>query len=244
MDTISPPGGSPLPGSALPEQDGPAPAADARSTEVPDDDVVRSADAERFRQIFIGLRLPPDGPRLIGITSAVRGEGRTTIACGLAWTLAADLDAPIMLVEADLTRPTLAAALGLPATPGLHEALRGDRTLAEVAYPLSERLSVVVAGSAAGDSDPLMRAFALRDPGHRLPDRRTIAILDLPPLIGPGYSPLAARVADVLVLVVRAGVTPVDMVRAALARLGEQEPQGVVLNAARSSLPHWWPDRG
>jgi Mrp family chromosome partitioning ATPase len=84
----------------------------------------------------------------------------------------------------------------------------------------------------------------LRDPFHTLhgPDR--IVILDLPPLINHSYSPLAASIADAIVLVVRAGVTPIDVVREAIARLEDRPPSGVVFNAPRSSLPTWWPGRG
>lgn len=69
-------------------------------------------------------------------------------------------------------------------------------------------------------------------------------ILDLPPIINHSYSTLAASVADAVVLVVRAGVTPADVVREAIARLEDRPPQGVVFNGPRSSLPTWWPGRG
>ena len=69
-------------------------------------------------------------------------------------------------------------------------------------------------------------------------------ILDLPPLLNHRYSPLVAGVADAIVLVVRAGVTPIGVVREALALLEDRPPVGVVFNGPRSSLPGWWPGRG
>src|SRR5437868_10349891 len=62
------------------------------------------------------------------ISSAISGEGRTTIALGLAQTFASDLDVPSLLVEADLERPALAPRLGIAPGPGLCEVLRGERS--------------------------------------------------------------------------------------------------------------------
>jgi non-specific protein-tyrosine kinase len=200
---------------------------------------------ELYRQIYVSLDLPADAHTVvIGVTSAISGEGRTTVALGLAQTLAVDLDVPIALVEVDLERPSLALHFDIPPAPGLCEVLRGDGQLEAVMHPVSDNLSVVTTGAVGPDSARLLRQLPLGDPFHTLhgPDR--IVILDLPPLINHSYSPLAASIADAIVLVVRAGVTPLDLVREAIARLEDRPPSGVVFNAPRSSLPTWWPGRG
>lgn len=197
-----------------------------------------------YRQIFVSLGLSPDTkPITIGITSAISGEGRTTIAHGLAQTLAFDLDVPITLVEVDLERPSFAPFFGIAPAPGLCEVLRGECRLDEVLRAISDNLSIVTTGAVGPDSARLLRQLPLCDPFHAAQAPRGVLILDLPPIINHSYSPLAASVADAIVLVVRAGVTPVDVVREAIARLDDRPPQGVVFNGPLSSLPGWWPRR-
>lgn len=199
---------------------------------------------ELYRKIFVSLGLSPDDKRItIGITSAISGEGRTTIAHGLAQTLAVDLDVPVTLIEVDLERPSLAPVFGITPAPGLCEVLRGECGLDEVLRAVSDNLSIVTTGAVGPDSARLLRQLPLRDPFHSPQSPLGVLILDLPPIINHSYSPLAASVADAIVLVVRAGVTPADVVREAITRLEDRPPQGVVFNGPVSSLPSWWPHR-
>jgi non-specific protein-tyrosine kinase len=194
--------------------------------------------SEIYRQVYVSLDLPHDAhPLVIGVTSAISGEGRTTVALGLAQTLAADLDVPITLVEVDLERPSLALHFGLAPSPGLCEVLRGDCGFDEVMRAVSEGLSVVTTGTVGPDSARLLRQLPARDPFHGTEAPRGLVILDLPPVINHSYSSLAASVADAVVLVVRAGVTPSDVVQEAIARLENRPPQGVVFNAPRTAFP-------
>lgn len=199
-------------------------------------------ESELYRQVYVGLDLPSNvQPIVIGVTSAISGEGRTTIALGLAQTLAVDLDVPVTLVEADIERPSLAIHFDIAPAPGLCEMLRGEYQIDEVMRPLSRNLSVISTGCASSDSARLLRQLAIQDPFHASTVLNGVVILDLPPLINHSYSPLVASIADAIVLVVRARVTPLEVVREAIARLEDRPPQGVVFNAPRSSLPLWWP---
>jgi hypothetical protein len=100
---------------------------------------------------------------------------------------------------------------------------------------------VVPVGMAGRNVARLLRRLPLDDPFHHAERSSGITILDLPPIVNHGYGALAAGAADATVLVVRAGVTPLPMVREAIARLEDQPPQGVVFNGPRSALPSWWP---
>jgi protein-tyrosine kinase len=200
--------------------------------------------AELFRNIYASIRLTPDHHPVIGVTSAIRGEGRTTVACGLAQTLALDLDCPITLIEADLEQPFLASALGIPPAPGLADLIRDGGQLADVRQRVSSNLYVVPAGSLEGDAARLLHQLSNVNLSAGRSWQSSITVLDLPPLLEQGYAGLAARTADTLLLVVRTGVTPASTVREALARLDNQTPYGVVLNGSQSSLPGWWPERG
>ena len=187
---------------------------------------------DTYRRIFSSLDLPTNvQPVIIGVTSAVGGEGRTTVALGLAQTLAADLDVPVSLVEMDLARPALARRFDVALGPGLSEVLRGEYRFKEVGRVISERLSIITTGAAGPDSARLLHRVKAHDPLRSSHGLEGVVILDLPPLLDRGYSALAADVADAVVLVVRSGVTSADIVREAIALL-EKPPQGIILNDA------------
>lgn len=201
--------------------------------------------ADLYRQVYVSLNLAPaKHPAVIGVLSSIRGEGRTTIALGLAQTLCADLDVPVSLVEVDLQQPSLAHHFGITAAAGLCDVLRGECQLEEVQCLVSENLTVITAGATGPDTARLLRQLPALDPFRRLPSHNRTAgvvILDLPPLLNSSYSSVASGVADATILVVRAGVTPLATVREAITRLEDRPPRGVIFNGARSALPGWWP---
>jgi len=201
--------------------------------------------AEHFRTLFASLELSIGSRQVvIGVTSAVRGEGRTSIAVGLAMTIRTDLDVPITLVDVDLENPSLVQYFGTQLGPGLAEVLQGKHGFEAVKQVLRKNLSVVGAGSVGPDPLRLLRRLPDQDLFHTTHDGPGVTILDLPPILTNSYSMLAASVADVAILVVRAGVTPAPLVREAIARLGQRPPHGIVLNGFRSPLPSWWPMSG
>lgn len=193
---------------------------------------------EIFRQVYVSLNLPEDRGPVIGITSAIAGEGRTTIATALARTLASDLDKMVLLVDANFVPSSLESHLASPGT-GLAAVLRGEATLTDVMHQVSERLFIVRAGSVGSDAARLLRQLSDHDPFKRIRVLGAVTILDLPPLLSHSYSSLAASTADALVLVIRAGVTPAPAVREAMERLGDRPLQGAILNAERSASPPW-----
>ena len=199
-------------------------------------------DPDIYRRVFISLRLPDTSRcRSIGLTSAVRGEGRTTLARGFALTLAADLEVPVWLAELDLEHPSLADYFGLPPAPGLCDVLRGGLELGDVAFPVAENLSVLPAGAVQREAPRLLRQLGNEDPFARPGMPQRMVVFDLPPVVACSYGPLVAGLADALVLVIRAGTTPASLVHTALQRLEGSPPQGTILNAFRSALPRWYP---
>ena len=199
-------------------------------------------DPDIYRRVFISLRLPDTSRRgSIGLASAIRGEGRTTIARGFALTLAADLEVPVWLAELDLERPSLAEYFGLPPSPGLCDVLRGQLGLEDVACPVAENLSVIPAGATQRETTRLLRRLGSENPFARPGLPPGMVIFDLPPVVACSYGPLVAGLADALVLVIRAGTTPAALVHTALQRLEGSPPQGTILNAFRTALPRWYP---
>jgi capsular exopolysaccharide synthesis family protein len=187
-----------------------------------------SAAAEQYRVLHHRLlRLAARRPlRVVAVTSAGRGEGRTTTAANLALTAAREGRATI-LVEADLRRPTLAALLGLAPRAGLADVLDGRAELAQATARLGP-LAVLCAGDVrdAAEAARSPRAAALLE---QLRAAHDLVVLDAPPALAFSDGDRLAGAADGAVLVVRAGMTPRQVVRLALESLGERTA-GIVLN--------------
>src|SRR5579859_895410 len=177
-----------------------------------------STTMEYFRRIYLSLQSSntPDVMPTIGVTSAVDGEGKSTIALGVATAMAADLDSPIVLVELNLTRPAVHKSLGIPAQPGLSEYLRGECPLPNALRQITENLFVLPAGDCRNDPARLIRMLTRANLLLRMDNSGAVLVLDLPPVLTASYGVLASSMADAVVMVVRAGHTPEKMVKDAI----------------------------
>lgn len=196
---------------------------------------------EYFRRIYLSLQSSNnlDTFPTIGVTSALDGEGKSTVALGIATAMATDLDSPIVLVELNLARPTIHKSMGIPAQPGISEYLRGECPLPTALRQITENLFVLPAGDCRNDPARLIRMLTRANLLQRIDNSGAVLVLDLPPVLTASYGVLASSVADALVMVVRAGLTPEKMVKDAIARLDESTLRGIILNAARPSIPSW-----
>jgi capsular exopolysaccharide synthesis family protein len=188
-----------------------------------------SAAAEQFRVLHQRvLRLAARRPlRVLAVTSAGRREGRTTTAANLALTAAREGRATI-LVEADLRHPALGRLLGLAPRPGLAELLAGRAAFDEVVIRVGP-LAVILAGDAGGDPGALLRSAAAPALLAALRAAHDLVVLDAPPALAFTDGDRLSGDADAALLVVRAGVTPRQVVRLALEALGDHAG-GIVLN--------------
>jgi capsular exopolysaccharide synthesis family protein len=161
-------------------------------------------------------------PRTLLVTSALPGEGKTTLACALARVLA-QAGSRVLLIDADLRYPAVAAQLRLPARPGLGELLARQcaaeaALVADPAPGLDGRLTVLPAGR-AGDPGSLpdsQSLGALLDLWESVYD---LIVIDAPPALAVADARrLAARI-DKTVLAVRWSATPRPSVQRAAAQL-------------------------
>jgi Mrp family chromosome partitioning ATPase len=181
------------------------------------------------------------GPRLaqLGVCSSVRGEGRTSIAAGMALAQGRDYGRATLLVDLDFDRPGVGSLFGVPNVPGIADVLEGRAPVASALHAVGNGVVVMPAGSVGGASSHL--AAALRDSTllGELQQSFELIVADLPALLDSSCSALLASLFDPLVLVIRANVTPTATVRQALASLDSSTAPVVLLNGARSSLPRW-----
>lgn len=165
------------------------------------------------------------------VTSAIPGEGKTTIAVNLAGVLARN-GCRTLLLDADMRSPDLPQALGLPGSlPGLSEVLAGEVSFEQAlrcVKPLG--LYLLAAGSPVGNPVPLLEGAVF---ANVLASARQVfewVIIDSPPLVPVADANCVASVVDGILLVVRWGLTPRDELDQALGALAGLPLIGLVLN--------------
>jgi capsular exopolysaccharide synthesis family protein len=188
--------------------------------------------AEQYRLLRTRLEGHDDGrrTRLIVVTSPALGEGKTTTSANLALTIAQEVQHSVVLVEADLRRPRLAELFGVRAEPGLADVLVGAATLEDalVAVP-GHPLVLLPAGLAGPRSAGLLEASVVQRTLDLLRGRFDRIIIDAAPM-ALADTHVLTRLADGILLVVRAGVTPRPALERALEGVDRQRVMGVVLN--------------
>ena len=178
-------------------------------------------------------------PRVIAVTSAVRGEGVTTISRSLASILATDLDSAVCWVDLSWSAPMPAPDAAKPPA-GISEVLRGHRTIDEVAFADPEQPLVTLVPS--GDFSPrdqsrLARSPRLEEAIDHLLLRHDHIVLDVGPVLNTSEALFTIRHADTHLLVVRHGATSAQQVRAVATELSTIPSLGVVLNRYRTRTP-------
>lgn len=198
-------------------------------------------DLEPFRILrdalgFISLR---ERPRVILVTSAVSGEGKTSVAGGLARAMAA-AGRSAVLIEGDVHRPALKQQLGITSNGrGLMNALvEGGKALELVqSTPALPSLSVLSSGPFTPNSAELLRLPAMNQVLEDLSDGFDFVVIDGPPLlpVADAQVLLQNRAIDVVLVVARPYLTTREHIRGARAILKRHPDKGfgLVINAAR-----------
>jgi len=192
----------------------------------------REEEAYRVLCAAVQHRVEDGGPRVLAVASASRGEGRTRVVRHLGAALART-GARVLLVDADLARPSLSRALGADGAAGLTElAGRGEARPRAVAGAAG--LELLAAGTDAGAAD---RLGAARDALARVAAGYDHVLVDAPALLdGGGAAAVLRAVPDVLWVARAESTDEATLARAlALARQIGATVRGVVLNASRGS---------
>lgn len=171
---------------------------------------------------------------IIACTSPAGGDGKTTTAINLAGALAQARDARVLLVDADLRRPTIARELVLRdvAGPGLVGAiLNRELTLADVVRPRPPfNLSVLPAGRTSANPYELLKAPRLAQLMQEARRDYDYVVLDTPPLVGVPDCRAIASFVDGFLVVVAAHRTPRKLVEEALGTMEPAKLIGLVFN--------------
>ena len=204
-----------------------------------------SAISEALRTIRANLLLSSADypPRIVAISSAIQGEGKTTILANLAVSLA-QAQHRTLIIDADLRLEGLSRLFQSteqthPA--GLTDLLTGQRSLEEsISATLVPHLDILPAGSTAPNPAELVGSASMKRLLHGLRDRYDFILVDTPPIMAVADALLISRVVDSVLLVVRHGFTPRSVAREARLKLSRVKARvlGLVLNVVPESSIH------
>jgi capsular exopolysaccharide synthesis family protein len=204
-----------------------------RSARLVVDDLMPPASREQYRLLAASLHKTQtsNGTKVVMIASAVVGEGKTLTAANLALTLSESYHRRVLLIDADLRRPSLHVLFGLNNASGLSDGLHSHGRTFPV-QQLSPRLSILTTGRLSPDPMAELTSDAMKRLVQYARDAYDWVVIDTPPIgLLPDASLVAAMV-DGVVMVVRAEVTPYDQIARAADAVGRQKVVGVVLNRA------------
>jgi protein-tyrosine kinase len=178
---------------------------------------------------------------VVGVTSAVYGEGKTTVAMNLAGTIAQNSTQRVALVDCNLRNWDLQTRLNLPPCAGLVDILEGgEDDLTNVVQKTElENFTIVPAGRAAANPARLARSPRLAEVMSALRMANDFMVMDMAPVLPVADTRVLAKAVDGIVMVVRAGVTPREIVARAVDAVGNDRVLGVVLNGTETAMPKW-----
>jgi protein-tyrosine kinase len=163
------------------------------------------------------------------VTSALPSEGKTLTVANLALTLSESYARRVLLIDADLRRPTLHEVFGLPNVTGLADVLRSDRGQISV-LQVSRLLSVLPAGRLDASPTAGLTSDRMRTVLERSAAEFDWVLLDAPPVAGMPDAQLVAGLTRAVLFVIEAGVTQHKLIERAVSELGREYVVGTVLN--------------
>jgi non-specific protein-tyrosine kinase len=200
--------------------------------------------AEQIRKIktFIFTRAGKDS-RFILITSALPGEGKTTIAMNLALSISHEIDKKVILVDADLRKPNILAGKH---PKGLLDYLKDQVSLKEIIYPEGDNLAVIPAGFSSPRAAELIGSKKMMDFKKDLREisNGSYVIIDAPPVLASSEPHLLSEWVDGVILVVMAEKVSKGDMHKVIDSIGREKFLGMVFNHRNLKISKKYPYAG
>ena len=196
-----------------------------------------------IKEAYKGLRtnvlfsLPGAESKVIGVTSAFMHDGKSINAINMAISLA-QLNKKVMLIEADLRRPTISARFQVKGTPGLSDALVAQANFVDCVRRLKDYgIDMMPAGSLPPDPTWLLQSRQMQALVNALKKQYDYVVFDLPPVTSVADASIMAPNLDGFLFVVRHNSTDIRAVRDALSQLKRAKARiiGFVYNDVTSN---------
>ncbi|HUO13941.1 MAG TPA: polysaccharide biosynthesis tyrosine autokinase [Verrucomicrobiae bacterium] len=201
--------------------------------------------AESYRALRTSLLLSNLGapPKVIMVTSSLPQEGKTTTSINCAVVLA-QKGIRVLLIDADLRRPSIHKTLGMGPRSGLSNVLTGSTALEQAVTrtAILPNLYVMPAGTPPPNPAELLASTNMRDVLSQLAEQYDHIVIDTPPCLSVTDAVVLSPRADAVVLVIRSGQTTKQALRRARDILAQVNAKvvGVLLNAVDLSSPDYY----
>jgi len=190
---------------------------------------------EQYRRLAASLHHAQavNGTKVVMVTSALVGEGKTLTAANIALTLSQSYQKQVLLADADLRRPSLQALFGIRQGEGLTEGLTAETERPVPVHQVSSRLGILQAGRPTSDPIAALTSDRMRRLIEEARKNFDWVILDTPPVALLTDASLVSSMTDGVIIVVKAGHTSHELVERAVAAIGRERTLGIVLNHAK-----------
>ena len=192
-----------------------------------------------IKRAFAARKAGDNPGNLIMVTSSLPGEGKTFCAINLAMSIAMELDHTVLLVDADVARPSILRTLGVSAQRGLLDVLQDEYEMADVLLRTNvDTLTILPAGTSNANATEILASQSMRmlvqEIANRYPDR--IVIFDSPPLLLTSEARVLASHMGQIAMVVESERTTQHAVLEALSQLEGCSNVNLIYNKSRELL--------
>ncbi len=190
------------------------------------------AAVEQYRKVAAALhQLQLDrGVKVVMIASAMAEDGKTITASNIALTLSESFRRRVLLIDADLRRPSIHAVFGTPNVTGLQHALQAERPQKLTIFEVTPNLSILPSGGPNPDPMSSLSSERMRMILDEAGAKFDWVVIDTPPVGILADAKLLAEMVHAVVLVIGAGKTPYKSIERAIEAIDRKRIAGVVLN--------------
>lgn len=196
-----------------------------------------SRSVEQYRRLAARLHLvqAQRGTKVVMISSALPGEGKTLTAANIALTLSHSYKRRVLLIDGDLRRPWMHELFNVPNVSGLNDGIRSQNGQKVPLIRWSEFLTLLTAGRPDSDPMSVLSSDRMKQIVAEASATFDWVIIDTPPVGLLSDANLLAAIVDTVILVVQAGRTPFSDINKAVQTLGPDSIFGVVLNRVHAN---------
>lgn len=194
--------------------------------------------AEQFRIFYTKIEQIShrDSYKSFAVTSAVKGEGKTSTSFNLAYLMAHEFKKKVLLLDCDLRNPSVKSYLQDEASVyGLIDVVKGNVSINKAIVHLTgSSLYILPSGGHTKNSSELLSSTRMNKILTTLKEEFDYLIVDSPPILSLADMNIISKMVDGVILVVRAGETPKDIVMKAIHSLPGEKIVGIILNGAEN----------